>query len=758
MGPTTKGKSRKKKLECSHSDPAMVPDFNPLDENSISVEQLSKDGEPPSSCESSPAYEDEASADKMTSDSTPDCDKKEEQTFLVNLYKFMKDRNTPIERIPHLGFKQINLWKIYKAVEMQGGYELVTGRRLWKNIYDELGGSPGSTSAATCTRRHYERLVLPYVRHIKGEEDKPLPPSKPRKQYKTSKENKGGKGDDSTEKYKRQKKEKRGKESEKVFQEKELHGEHCVGDLEVPVSGSYSAVSVASQKGSEHKLSPLHCDPVSHLGEASAKLSLSSGDSVGVPSETTRSSNEHMQCSSEYHTECHRDLLSSLYFKANHGIMSPLAKKKLLAQVSESISFSCHGMCTEKGSVEKNPRNEQQDPTVADTKSETSRPSVIQHSLVQKGPDTDDSCEHSPETSPCSVKNEPSQCLEETKSSSVIGHGPSVAEAVEKSAPSVYFGSIYSSPYSSSVFKNLDCHAGKDHLRYFTDCKGFLDRPGQESVNLLQSRKEIQGDAVKKGTEEECLRDEPTDLSVPRTRHGRLWHPDSNAFSFLHKSSSCVNKSPPVTGPKACWVPPMPNFTKLQPKESLQSLKSGELVGSSFQPRTNNHSISVAHPIKRNCDDEELPYMKKLKMVSPLVKDTPISDGLSAGIRKNIRTGTGSQKLAKPSASYPVMFSPVLPHSLEFYEGMRLRTLAHPADPLKSQPLTYIPPLTVNRLFFPGFNGQFFPSATQSPELYRPLASSTVSFENVLRQGAYSVSPWHSQTTFSPSFYQNTKL
>lgn len=35
----------------------------------------------------------------------------------------------------------------------------VTGRRLWKNVYDELGGSPGSTSAATCTRRHYERWV-----------------------------------------------------------------------------------------------------------------------------------------------------------------------------------------------------------------------------------------------------------------------------------------------------------------------------------------------------------------------------------------------------------------------------------------------------------------------------------------------------------------------------------------------------------------------------------------------------------------------
>lgn len=130
-------------------------------------------------------------------------EQEEEQAFLVSLYKFMKERHTPIERVPHLGFKQINLWKIYKAVEKLGAYELVTGRRLWKNVYDELGGSPGSTSAATCTRRHYERLVLPYVRHLKGEDDKPLPPTKPRKQYKMAKELRGDDG--ATEKLKKAK-------------------------------------------------------------------------------------------------------------------------------------------------------------------------------------------------------------------------------------------------------------------------------------------------------------------------------------------------------------------------------------------------------------------------------------------------------------------------------------------------------------------------------------------------------------------------
>uniref|UniRef100_A0A3B3U031 AT-rich interactive domain 5A n=1 Tax=Poecilia latipinna TaxID=48699 RepID=A0A3B3U031_9TELE len=119
----------------------------------------------------------------------------EEKAFVASLHCFMKEKGTPIERIPHLGFKQIDLWMIYKAVEKLGGYESVTTGRLWKKVYDELGGSPGSTSAATCTRRHYERLVLPFERHIKGEDDKPLPPSKPRKPYKRNQEGKVNKID-----------------------------------------------------------------------------------------------------------------------------------------------------------------------------------------------------------------------------------------------------------------------------------------------------------------------------------------------------------------------------------------------------------------------------------------------------------------------------------------------------------------------------------------------------------------------------------
>ncbi|XP_043077872.1 AT-rich interaction domain 6 [Puntigrus tetrazona] len=91
-----------------------------------------------------------------------------EESFLKELYLFMKQRDTPIERIPHLGFKQIDMFLMYKTVKELGGYQQVTAQQLWKKVYNILGGNPRSTSAATCTRRHYEKLLLPYECHQNG--------------------------------------------------------------------------------------------------------------------------------------------------------------------------------------------------------------------------------------------------------------------------------------------------------------------------------------------------------------------------------------------------------------------------------------------------------------------------------------------------------------------------------------------------------------------------------------------------------------
>uniref|UniRef100_A0A3Q3RK27 AT-rich interaction domain 6 n=1 Tax=Mastacembelus armatus TaxID=205130 RepID=A0A3Q3RK27_9TELE len=103
-----------------------------------------------------------------------------EEQFLKDLYLFMKKRDTPIERIPNLGFKQIDLFVMYKTVRDLGGYHQVTSQQLWKQVYNTLGGNPRSTSAATCTRRHYEKLLLPYECHVKGISINVLPQHQPR--------------------------------------------------------------------------------------------------------------------------------------------------------------------------------------------------------------------------------------------------------------------------------------------------------------------------------------------------------------------------------------------------------------------------------------------------------------------------------------------------------------------------------------------------------------------------------------------------
>ncbi|MCJ8741244.1 hypothetical protein PDJAM_G00068470 [Pangasius djambal] len=123
-----------------------------------------------------------------------------EEGFLKDLYFFMKQRDTPIERIPHLGFKQINLYLMFKAVMELGGYHQVTAQQLWKKVYNILGGNPRSTSAATCTRRHYEKLLLPYEYHLAGYRDEvPITLPRQRKRFHSDDEyNQGSKRADFT--------------------------------------------------------------------------------------------------------------------------------------------------------------------------------------------------------------------------------------------------------------------------------------------------------------------------------------------------------------------------------------------------------------------------------------------------------------------------------------------------------------------------------------------------------------------------------
>lgn len=377
-----------------------------------------------------------------------DQEREEEQAFLVSLYKFMKERHTPIERVPHLGFKQINLWKIYKAVEKLGAYEMVTGRRLWKNVYDELGGSPGSTSAATCTRRHYERLVLPYVRHLKGEDDKPLPPSKPRKQYKMAKEPRGDDG--TTEKPKKAKEEKR-------------LDQMVPGKMKTDAAPDLARLpnQEAPREGPEQ--------PGPALGPSPPF-----GGASGCP-------------------EAYKRLLSSFYCKGTHGIMSPLAKKKLLAQVSKAEALQCqeegcrHGVGSPNG-----------DPQAS--------PAILLSESPQSPGKPAENSRH--RLTPPEGLQAPGGSLREE------------AQVGPRLPAPIFTGCFHA--YPTEVLKPVSQHP-RDFFPNFKDGV-LLGPPGKE-----------EGLAVK----------EPQ----------LVWGGDANRPSAFHKGSS--RKGSPYPKPKACWVSPM---------------------------------------------------------------------------------------------------------------------------------------------------------------------------------------------------------
>ncbi|KAM8786711.1 AT-rich interactive domain-containing protein 5A isoform 2-T2 [Rhynchonycteris naso] len=367
----------------------------------------------------------------------------------------MKERHTPIERVPHLGFKQINLWKIYKAVEKLGAYEMVTGRRLWKNVYDELGGSPGSTSAATCTRRHYERLVLPYVRHLKGEDDKPLPLSKPRKQYKMAKESRGDDG--AAEKLKKAKEEK-------------------------PVS--------------QMMLGKIKIDAVDPVRPPSQEPPQDNPEQPGLAPGSSLPFVGASSC-----PEAYKRLLSSFYCKGTHGIMSPLAKKKLLAQVSKAEALQCqeencrHGA----GSLDGEPQVFPATRPPETSQSPGGPPENHKHGLA-----------------PQEVPQAPGGSLREEAHAG--SHPP---------AP-IFTGCFHA--YPTNVLKPVSQHP-RDFFPHLKDGV-LLGSPGKEE-------------------------------GLPVKEPSLVWGGDINRPSAFHRGGSRKNSLYPK--PKACWVSPMAKVSAESP-------------------------------------------------------------------------------------------------------------------------------------------------------------------------------------------------
>nr|XP_042715256.1 AT-rich interactive domain-containing protein 5A isoform X4 [Chrysemys picta bellii] len=645
-----KGKRKKKTSTMEAAGPGPVEEADavkPGPEGSQStVDPLDQVDSPALKPDSSSEEEQKRLVEEMGDEQASSREKEEEQAFLVNLYKFMKDRHTPIERVPHLGFKQINLWKIYKAVEKLGAYELVLPEKV----------KPDASAAP-----------------------------------------------------------KQGREAVTDGPEQSRPGDRAEG-----------------------------------LPLLNTKDLAKSQPSVSC----------HSNCRAHGCSEAYKRLFSSFYFKGNHGIMSPLAKKKLLAQVSKAESLHCderHLSHCPEGKKSRSAGLPCPSPEL-----DSNRPSVIHQSKegrspVPEGDDANDPAQacHPPnkgEGAPRpkrSLSPRGSQIFPRTEDGSSGRH--------LSPAPTIFTGHFHA--YRSEVLKPVSCHPLRGPMEYF---RGFKDFP--ESLSIYQQPgKDLQPASLPRKRQEgtEGCVEQPEDLRSKASQAPPSWSRDSQGPSAFYKGGSAGSRGSPYASVKACWVPPMASFAKASP----QLPKNGGLVQPIPQSQVGSPGLGPGPRSKRSLEEEGFVHGKKLKAVSPLVKGVEPKDKRSKS--PSLQPGLAKPQAVVPSPSFPAP----LPSAAgqDSYKGMMLRfpvNFVTSADHLKGQSSPLIPSLSVNPFVIPAFPGHLLAASTQSSDLCRPLAASLVhyptSYDSSLRHRLYPVTTWHNQPTYaSPhgtTFHRNNKL
>uniref|UniRef100_T1GNP3 ARID domain-containing protein n=1 Tax=Megaselia scalaris TaxID=36166 RepID=T1GNP3_MEGSC len=82
--------------------------------------------------------------------------------FMDELAEFMEKRGTPLERVPIMAKKRLDLYKLYNLVCSKGGIVQVTKCKQWSEICRELGFPKSFTSASFTVRSNYIKFLYPY--------------------------------------------------------------------------------------------------------------------------------------------------------------------------------------------------------------------------------------------------------------------------------------------------------------------------------------------------------------------------------------------------------------------------------------------------------------------------------------------------------------------------------------------------------------------------------------------------------------------
>jgi len=88
----------------------------------------------------------------------------ERKAFMQDLNKFMIESNKPLSKLPIMGYKELDLFQLFKEVIAYGGFnEVVKNVGTWSKIWKRLGNfDPSITDSSFRLKKNYERYLLDY--------------------------------------------------------------------------------------------------------------------------------------------------------------------------------------------------------------------------------------------------------------------------------------------------------------------------------------------------------------------------------------------------------------------------------------------------------------------------------------------------------------------------------------------------------------------------------------------------------------------
>ncbi|RWS07385.1 hypothetical protein B4U79_10324 [Dinothrombium tinctorium] len=91
----------------------------------------------------------------------------EKDRFVAQLYKYMDERGTPINKAPSVASRELDLYKLYRLVAKMGGYNRVTNKNMWKIVYDKMNlpaydDQNGENPSINQLKLAYKRYILSF--------------------------------------------------------------------------------------------------------------------------------------------------------------------------------------------------------------------------------------------------------------------------------------------------------------------------------------------------------------------------------------------------------------------------------------------------------------------------------------------------------------------------------------------------------------------------------------------------------------------